>query len=65
MGILQARILEWIAGPFSMESSQSMDRIQAYLIVGRFLQSEPPGKTKYTGVGSLSPSPGELLNPGN
>ena len=28
------------------------------------LLSEPPGKPKNTGVGSLSPSPEELPNPG-
>ena len=40
--------------PSSKESSQPRDRIQADLIVGGFLQSEPPGKTKNTGGGSLS-----------
>ena len=36
-GILQARILEWVAIPFSRRSSQSTDRTQVSHIVGRFL----------------------------
>ena len=35
-GILQARILEWVAFPFSRESSQPRDWTQASLIAGRF-----------------------------
>ena len=35
-GILQARILEWIAIPFSRESSQPRDRIQVSHITGEF-----------------------------
>ena len=35
-GILQARILEWIAFPFSRGSSQPRDRTQVSLIAGRF-----------------------------
>ena len=34
-GILQARILEWVAISFSRESSQPRDRIQVSLIAGR------------------------------
>ena len=33
-GILQARILEWVAVPFSRESSQSRDQIQVSRIAG-------------------------------
>ena len=40
-GILQARILKWVAIPFSRGSSR--DRIQVSHIAGRFL-TEPPGK---------------------
>ena len=36
-GILQDRILEWIAFPFSRVSSQSRDRTQISRIAGRFL----------------------------
>ena len=35
-GILQARILEWIAIPFSRGSSQPRDRILVSCIAGRF-----------------------------
>ena len=35
-GILQARILEWVAIPFSRGSSWSRDRIQFSYIAGRF-----------------------------
>ena len=38
-GILQARILEWEAFPFSRGSSQPRDRTQVSLIVGRFFTS--------------------------
>ena len=48
-GILQARILEWVA--FSRGSSQPRDWPQDSHIAGRFLPSEPPGKPKNTGVG--------------
>ena len=35
-GILQARILEWVAFPFSRGSSQSRDQTQVSRIAGRF-----------------------------
>ena len=35
-GILQARILEWAAIPFSRQSSQPRDRIQVSHIAGGF-----------------------------
>ena len=38
-GILQARILEWVAFPISKGSSQPRDRIQVSRIVGRFFTS--------------------------
>ena len=38
-GILQARILEWVAFPFSMGSSQLRDRTQVSRIAGRFFTS--------------------------
>ena len=38
-GILQARILEWVAIPFSRGSSQSRDRTQVSHIVGGFFTS--------------------------
>ena len=36
-GILQARILEWVASPFSGGSSQPGDRTQISRIAGGFL----------------------------
>ena len=42
-GILQARMLEWIAFPFSRESSQLRDRTQVSRITGRFFTAELPG----------------------
>ena len=36
MGILQARILEWVAIPFSRGSSQPGDRTHVSCIAGRF-----------------------------
>ena len=53
-GILQARILKWIAVPFSRRSSQPKHRSQACRIAGGFFIIEPPGKPKNIGVGSLS-----------
>ena len=38
-GILQARILEWVAILFSRESFQPMDRTQVSRIAGRFFTS--------------------------
>ena len=38
-GILQARILEWVAISFSKGSSQARDRIQVSCIAGRFFTS--------------------------
>ena len=38
-GILQARILEWVAFPFSRRSSQSRDQTQVSHIAGRFFTS--------------------------
>ena len=54
LGILQARILKWIAVPFSRGSSQPRDQIQVSCIEDDSLPSEPPGKPKNTRVGSLS-----------
>ena len=38
-GILQARILEWVALPFSRGPSQTRDRIQVSHIAGGFFTS--------------------------
>ena len=65
-GILQSRILEWVAVPFSRRSSQPRDQTQVSCIVGRFalqavsLLSELPGKlSASTDVGK----PGVLASP--
>ena len=43
-GILQARILEWVAMPSSRGSSQPRDQTQVSCIASRFFTTEPPGK---------------------
>ena len=48
--ILQARILEWVAFPFSRESSQP----KSPALQADSLPAEPQGKPKNTRVGSLS-----------
>ena len=53
-GILQARILECVAFPFSRGSSQPRDRIEVSGLWEDYLPAEPQGKPKNTGVGSLS-----------
>ena len=52
-GTLQARILEWVAIPFSGESFQPSDRTQVSHIVADSLPSEPPGKPKILGGGAI------------
>ena len=47
MGILQARILEWVAMPSSKGSSQPRDRTVSLMfpaLVGRLFTTEPPEK---------------------
>ena len=43
-GILQARILEWVAFPFSRVSSQPRDQTQVSRTAGRLFTTDPPGK---------------------
>ena len=52
-GILQARILEWVAFPISRGSSQSI-KLRSPTLQVDSLPAEPQGKPKNTGVGSLS-----------
>ena len=47
-GILQARILEWVAIPFSRGSS-----VRSPALWADSLPAEPPGKSKNTGVSNL------------
>ena len=51
-GILQARILEWVAFPFSKGSSQPRDRIQVSHIGGGFLTSWATREAHITLLGS-------------
>ena len=56
-GILQARILEWVALPFSRGSSQPRDQTLTQgspTLQAHSLLAEPKRKPKNTGVGSLS-----------
>ena len=54
-GILQARILEWVAFPFSRGSfNPGIEPRSPTLQADFFLPAEPQGKPKNTGVGSLS-----------
>ena len=53
-GILQARILEWVAFPFVRGSSQPQVQTQVSLIAGGFFTSWATREAKNTGVGSLS-----------
>ena len=47
-GILQVRILEWVAVPFSRGSSQPRDQIQVSHIAGGFFTNwATEGSTKY------------------
>ena len=58
-GILQARILEWVAVPFSRGSSHPGIKPRSPALQAGSLPVEPPGKSKNTGVG-LAPSPVDL-----
>ena len=53
-GILQARILEWVAVPFSRGSSNPGIKPRSPALQADSLPAEPPGKPKITGVHSLS-----------
>ena len=62
-GILQARILEWAAFPFSMESSQPRDRTQVSHIAGNFLTSWAKREAQEYWSGEPIPSPVNLPDP--
>ena len=63
-GILQARILEWVAFPFSRGSSQPRDQTQVSCIAGQFFPSWATRKAQEYWSGSPIPSPADLPNPG-
>ena len=46
-GIFQARILEWVAIPFSKESSNPRIKARSPALQMDFLPSEPPEKPNY------------------
>jgi len=54
MGILQARILEWVAMPPPGDLPNPGMETRSPELQADSLPSEPPGKLKNTGVGSLS-----------
>ena len=62
--ILQARILEWVAFPFSRGSSQSRDQTQVPHIAGRFFTSWATREAQKYWSGLPIPSPVDLPNPG-
>ena len=62
-GILQARILQWVAFPFSRESFQPRDRIQVSLIVGEFFTSRNTKEAQEYWSGQAIHSPVDLPYP--
>ena len=62
--ILQDRILEWVAFPFSKGSSQPRDRTQVSRIAGGFSTSWATREAQEYWSGESIPIPGDLLNPG-
>ena len=63
-GILQTRILEWVAFPFSRGSSQPRDWTQVSCIAGRFFTSWATREAQEYWSGQPIPSPVNLPNPG-
>ena len=53
-GILQARILEWVAFPFSRDLPNPGTESRSPILQADSLPAEPQGKPKNTRVGSLS-----------
>ena len=63
-GILQARILEWVAIPFSRGSSQPRDQTQVSHISGEFFTSLATREAQVFWSGYPVPSSGDLPDPG-
>ena len=63
-GILQARILEWVAFPFSRGSSQPKDQTQISCIAVGFFTSWATKKAQEHWSGQPIPSPADLPDPG-
>ena len=62
-GILQARILEWVAFPFSRGSSQPRDRTQVSLTANRFFTTWATRAAQEHWSGEPLPSPVHLPDP--
>ena len=63
-GILQARILEWVAFPFSKGSSQPRDWTQISDVAGRFFTSWATKEAQKYWSGLPCPPPEDLPDPG-
>ena len=63
-GILQTRILEWVAIPFSRGSSQPRDWTQFSRIASGFFTSWATREAQEYWSGQPNPSPVDLPNPG-
>ena len=63
-GILQARILEWVAFPFSRGSSQPRDQTQVSHIADGFFTSWATREAQEHWSGEPIPSPEDLPDPG-
>ena len=53
----QARILEWVAIPFSRRSSQLRIKLASPILADRFFTTEPPGKPPEGAVKTTLPIP--------
>ena len=65
MGILQVRILEWVAMPSTKDLPNPEIELRSPALQADSLPSEPPGKLKNIGVGSLSLLQGIFLTQGS
>ena len=63
-GIFQARIMEWVAFPFSRGSSQTRDQTQVSCIAGEFFTSWATREAEEYWSGLPYPPPGDLPDPG-
>ena len=63
-GIIQARVLEWVAISFSRGSSQPRDRTQICCITGRFFTRWATREAQEYQGGEPIPSPADLPDPG-
>ena len=59
-GILQARILEWVAMPSSRGSAQLRVQTCIFCLAGRFFTAEPPGKPSRQTISLLKQTHGEM-----